>query len=245
MWRAAGGAIVRRVADPADTDAAGWEPGAPSLRAMAPGFVGGAAVPLAVYFLVRPHVRTDATALIIAGAFPAGWVFANWLRTRRVDPIGCIVLFGFLAGVGASELLGGSAFVLKVRDSAFTALFGIACLCSLVARRPMMFHIGKALSAGGDERRRAAYDELWQLPTVPRVFRLITVVWAVGLMGEAGVRVLLALTLPTGTFVAVSPAVFAVTFAVLFGFTVAYSRRARRRGEALLEETGQSFPVVA
>lgn len=222
-----------------------WEPGAPSLRNMAPSMIGGAAVPLAVYFLVRPHVHSDATALMIAGIFPAVWVIVEWVRQRRLDPIGLITLFGFLAGVGASELLGGNALVLKVRESAFTALFGVACLISLAARRPMMFHIGKALSAGTDPRRQAAYDELWTLPTVPGVFRRITVVWALGLIAEAAARVLLALALPTGVFLAIAPVAFGATFALLFGFTVVYSRRARRIGEELLADTGMTYPSVS
>lgn len=221
-----------------------WEPGAPSVRAMLPSLVGGAVVPLGVYFAVRPQVGSDATALIVAGIVPALWVAGGWLRNKRIDPIGSITLFGFLAGVAASELLGGNALVLKVRESAFTALFGVACLISLAAARPMMFHIGKALSAGADEQRRAAYDELWQLPTAPAVFRRITVVWAVGLIGEAGVRVLLALSLPTGPFLAVAPVLFFATFAALFGFTVAYSKRARRLGEELLADAGRLYPSV-
>ena len=127
-----------------------WEPGAPSLRAMGPGVIGGAVVPLAVYYAVRPHVSGDAPALIIAGAPAAAWVAVEWMRKRRIDPIGCIVLFGFIAGILASMALGGSAFVLKVRDSAFTALFGLACLSSLFWSRPLMFFIGRALSAGDD-----------------------------------------------------------------------------------------------
>ncbi len=179
-----------------------WEPGAPSLRAMGPGAIGGAVVPLAVYYLVRPHVNGDAPALMIAGAPAAAWVAFEWLRRRRIDPIGCIVLFGFVAGIIASLLLGGSAFVLKVRDSAFTAMFGLICLSSLWARRPLMFFIGRALSAGDDPAKTAAYDELWEMPTAPRTFRLITAAWGAGLIAEAGARVLLAVSLPTGPFLA-------------------------------------------
>src|SRR2546421_82560 len=151
-----------------------YEPGAPSLRAMAPSTIFGAIIPLGVYYAIRPHVSGDAAALAIAGAFPAGWVLVEWVRKRTLDAIGSITLFGFLAGIAASYLLGGNAFVLKVRDSAFTALFGLACLATLTMRRPMMFHIGKALSAGDDEKRRAAYDELYDLPTAPRTFAIIT-----------------------------------------------------------------------
>lgn len=221
-----------------------WEPGAPSLRAMAPGAIGGAVIPLAVYYAVRPHVGGDAPALVIAGVPAASWVAFQWVRTRRIDPIGCIVLFGFVAGILASVALGGSAFVLKVRDSAFTALFGLLCLGSLAFARPMMFFIGRALSAGDDPAKLAAYDELWTMPTAPRTFRLITAAWGVGLVVEAALRVLLAVVLPTGPFLAVSPVLGGVVIGGLFAFTVWWSKRARRIGEAEFAEHGLVYPSI-
>ena len=221
-----------------------WEPGAPSPRALAPSLVGGALVPLAVYYLVRSHVHGDAPALMIAGAPAAGWVLIEWARKRRVDPIGLIVLFGFVAGIVASVALGGSAFVLKVRDSAFTALFGLACLISLAGRRPAMFFIGRALSAGNDPEKLRAYDELYEMPTAPRTFALITLCWGVGLLVEAGMRVLLAVVLPTGAFLAASPVLAGVVFGGLFAFTIWFSKRARRVGEQLYEDTGMVYPSV-
>ena len=221
-----------------------WEPGAPSVRDMAPGVVGGALIPLAVYYSVRHHVHGDATALMIAGAPAAGWVAIEWARKRRLDPIGCITLIGFLAGVTASLLLGGNAFVLKVRDSAFTCLFGLVCLGSLTRGRPVMFYVGRALSAGDNPEKLAAYDELWTMPTAPRTFRIITAVWGVGLLAEGSIRVALAAILPTGTFLAVSPVLAAVMIGSMFGFTVWFSRRAREQGEAEFAETGLVYPSV-
>ena len=222
-----------------------WEPGAPSFRAMAPGVVGGAIVPLAVYYAVRPHTSGDAPALMIAGAPAAAWVAFEWVRHRRVDPIACVVLFGFVGGIIASLAFGGSAFVLKIRDSAFTAGFGIACLVSLAWPRPLMFFMGRALSAGDDPDKLAAYEELWKMPTAPRTFRIITATWGVGLLAEAGVRIALAMSLPTGPFLAVSPVLGATTIGGLFTFTVWFSKRARRRGEATFAEEGLVFPSVA
>lgn len=222
-----------------------WEPGAPSVRAMAPSTIFGAVIPLAVYYTVRRHVGSDATALVIAGAFPAAWVLVEWVRKRHLDAIGSITLFGFLAGILASYALGGNAFVLKVRDSAFTALFGVVCLVSTTWHRPLMFHLGKALSAGDDDERRAAYDELFTLPMARRAFVIITTVWGVGLLVEAGARILLAVELPTGTFLALSPVLAAVCFGAMFAFTLRYSKVARERGEALLADSGLSYPGVA
>jgi hypothetical protein len=221
-----------------------YEPGAPSLRAMAPSTIFGAIIPLAVYYIVRKHVSNDATALVIAGAFPAAWVLVEFARKRTVDAIGCITLFGFLAGIATSYALGGNAFVLKVRDSAFTALFGLVCLVSLSWHRPAMFHIGKALSAGDDKERRKAYDELFDLPTARRTFLIITAVWGVGLLLEATARIFLAVALPTGTFLAVSPVLAAICFGGMFVFTLRYSKLARKRGEELLADTGLNYPSV-
>jgi len=82
--------------------------------------------------------------------------------------------------------LGGNAFVLKVRDSAFTTLCGLACLGSLAASRPMMFFIGRTLSAGEDPEKVQAFNQLWELPSGARVFKVITLTWGVGLICEAG-----------------------------------------------------------
>lgn len=222
----------------------GWQPGAPSVRVIVPSIVCGALLPIGIYFLVRPHVSHDSTGLIYAAMAPAGWVLLQLIRTRRIDPIGMITLLGFLFGVVGSELLGGNALVLKVRESVFTALFGIACLASLGTRRPLMFYLAKELSAGGDAQRRAAYDELGDLPVARRVFVTITAGWGLGLIAEAGLRLLLAVSLPTGVFLAVAPIMAFSIYGTLFLLTVLYVRRARRLGQAELDAQGLSYPTV-
>jgi hypothetical protein len=218
--------------DPRD----GWEPGAPSLKAMGPSAIFGGLVPLGVYYLVRSHVGGDAPALAIAGVPAALWVTVEWIRQKRIDPIGAIVLFGFIAGLTVSYALGGSAFVLKVRDSAFTCLFGLACLISQFAgRRPLTFYIGRALSAGDDPIRRRAFDGLWEMPPARLIFLIINTAWGVGLICEAALRVLLALVLPTGPFLAASPAVSGVFLGGLAAFTIWISKWGRNRAEAAME----------
>ena len=86
--------------DPRD----GWEPGAPSLRAMGPSAIFGAVVPLGVYYLVRRYVGGDAPALAIAGVPAALWVGIEWIRQKRIDPIGAIVLFGKFAATQQGNL---------------------------------------------------------------------------------------------------------------------------------------------
>jgi hypothetical protein len=215
--------------DPRD----GWEPGPPSIRVFGRSAIFGALIPLAVYYLVRHQVGGDAPALAIAGIPAALWVVVNWLRRRTIDPIGLLVLVGFALGISVSFAMGGDAFVLKVRDSAVTAAFGALCLVSLwLSPRPLLFYLGRSMSAGDDPVKRGVYERLWELPSGRVAFRIITAVWGVGLIAEATVRVTLARVLPTGPFLAVSPVVTTVFIGGLFAFTLWYSRWTRMRASA-------------
>jgi hypothetical protein len=226
---------------PADPD---WVPGVPSLRDLWPSIVGGAVVPLGVYYLVRKHVHSDAQALIIAGVPSVLWIVVQLIRQRRVDPVAAVVLFGFAVGVITSTLLHGNAYVLKARDSVFTALFGIVCLVTIFThKRPAIFYVGRFLSAGNDPDKIAAFNDLHDLPTGEHTFKVLTIVWGIGLLIEASTRLVLAKVLVTGVFLAVSPVISAICLGSMFAFTVRYSNRARRLGESLLEE-GQSSPPV-
>ncbi len=204
----------------------GWQPGLPSVREHVPSVIWGAVVPLAIYFLIRTHVQTDTQALIIAGSFSTLWVLFQFVRQRRVDLVGVIVLSGFAIGVFSAELLGGNAYVLKVRDAFFTAIFGAVCVITVFThRRPAIFYVGRYLSAGQDPAKMAAYDELHDLPMGRHTFRVLSVVWGVGLVVEASTRMMLADLLPTGTFLAISPFITASSIGSLCAFTVFFSRR--------------------
>src|ERR1035441_1444854 len=77
-----------------------------------------------------------------------------WAQEQVIGAAGSLAPLQTLAYAAACTeqvRLGCAVFVLKVRDSAFTALFGVACLGSLAASRPMMFVIGRSLSAGDDQ----------------------------------------------------------------------------------------------
>lgn len=214
----------------------GWEPGLPPLRAVAPSAIGGAVVPLAVFYLVRSHVGSDAAALAIAGIPAALWVAVQWIRRRTIDPIGAIVLAGFVVGLSVSFALGGNAFVLKVRESAFTVFFGVGSLITArYGRRPLTFYLGRALSAGSDRQRIQLFDQLWEVPPARATFRIINLVWGFGLVFDATARVLLAANLSTKAFVGISPVIGFVFIGGMSLFTIWLTRRSRLRAPLIAE----------
>jgi hypothetical protein len=230
---------------PTPGDLGGWQPGIPSLREHLPSLIFGAALPIGVYFLVRGHVRTDTAGLIVAGCFSVAWIVIQFVRQRTVDVVGAIVLVGFAVGVLSSTLLGGNAYVLKVRDAFFTALFGIACIVTIFTHdRPALFYVSRYLSAGTDPDKVSAFDRLHEFPIGRHTFRVLSVVWGIGLVVEASTRLTLADMLPTGTFLAVSPFITATVIGTLFAFTALYSKRAQLAAAALVSDPGADRPAA-
>ena len=224
---------------PADPE---WQPGVPDVKELLPSFLWGAAVPIGVYFLVRHRVHSDAQALIIAGSFSVAWIVVQWVRQRKIDFVGAVVLFGFVVGVGCSVALHGNTYALKIRDAFFTALFGAACVITVFTHeRPTLFYVSRYLSAGNDPDKVSAYNRLLDHPTGRRTFAVLSVVWGIGLMAEAGLRMALADLLPTGTFVAVSPAITGPIIGSLFAFTIVYAKRAQLETMVMM----QALPQVA
>ena len=101
-----------------------------------------------------------------------------------------------------------------------------------------MFYLGRTFATGGDPERVAEFNELWDLPTVPRRFRVVTAVWGVGLVAEAVLRTVLALSIPTQSFLVISQIVNWTVLGGLLWFSVASTRAGERRVLALFEEAG-------
>ena len=76
----------------------------------------------------------------------------------------------------------------------------------------------------------SAFDRLHELPVGRHTFRVLSVVWGIGLVVEASFRLTLADVLPTGTFLAVSPFITARVIGSLFAFTVALHAARPGRG---------------
>jgi hypothetical protein len=205
---------------------AAWQPGIPTIREHLPSLVFGGAVPLGIYFLVRGHVQSDAQALILAGSFSVGWILLQFVRQRAIDVVGVAVLLGFAVGVISSTLLGGNAYLLKVRDGFFTLMIGVTCIVTLYTHdRPAFFYVNRYLSAGTDPDKVSVFDRLHEQPVGRHTFRTLSLVWGIGLVVEASTRLTLADVLPTSWYLVLSPFVTAIGIGGLFAFTVAYTKR--------------------
>ncbi len=148
--------------------------------------------------LTLEHVKS-VVALSLVSIFPLGATLVGWVRTRRVDILGALSFVFIVVGV-ATGLITGSPRFLLLKESAFTGIFGLVFLGSLLRERPVMFYFGRQFATGGDPDRVAAWDGLWQYPQFRHAQRVITAVWGIGWLADALVRVGLVFVLSVTLF---------------------------------------------
>jgi intracellular septation protein A len=209
------------------------------LRQLLPTLVFDVALPVIVFNLLARHGVETLWALAAGGVFPAVNNIRLWIVSRRIEPLGVIVI-GFLAIGTAVSLLTHSVFIGLIKASFLTAIFGLICLGSLFAERPLMFYVIRQFVAGDDPARLEWWDGLWQFAGFRRAQRLVTAVWGVAYLAEALLRVGFALILSPAQVVVASPVTGLATILALVAWTRRYLLAVRERR---LRELNRSPPV--
>lgn len=181
-------------------------------------------LPLAGFQLLIWRGVSAAAALSATAIFPVAGTLGGWVRERRTDVLGIISLLFIAAGLIASLVTGDPRLNL-MKGSLLTGAFGLAFLGSLFLPRPLAFYLGRQMMTGGEPALIARWDALWQYRGFREGNRVVSTAWGCGLLIEAGLRIVLALGLPTSAFMLVWPLVSYGIYAALLAWTVAYARR--------------------
>jgi drug/metabolite transporter (DMT)-like permease len=155
------------------------------------------AAPVLTYVLLRPHVQSDITALVIGAAVPAAYTAGVALWRHRLDAIGVFAIVCFGIGLLLVVATGGNELVFKIREDLWTGPLGLACLISVAARRPLLLVILQRVA-----RRNAEIAERLGDPHARRIPTVATGVIGLILLVHAVIVVALALTTSTTTFLA-------------------------------------------
>ncbi|WP_337832308.1 VC0807 family protein [Pseudonocardia sp. TMWB2A] len=189
------------------------------------------AVPVVVYDVLTDRGVGPVPALLAGSIGPLLDIGITWLRSRRIDEFGVLVLVFLVVGAVVG-LVFSDPRILLLKESATTGVLGLLLLGSLVLLpRPLMFWFGRRFATGGDPARVAWWDGLWQYAGFRRTQRVLTAVWGVVLVAEAVVRIVLTYRLPVATMVVVNAVVPLAVLGVLIGWTVLYARRAQAAGQ--------------
>ncbi len=201
----------------------------PSIRALMPSLIVDGLCPLVAYEVVMAWVpgTSQIVALGVGAIFPATNGVVSIVRRRRLDFIGAVVLVGLVVSIVATAI-SRDPRILLIRESFVTGALGLLSLISFLWPRPLMFYVGRQFSVGDDRAAIEAFDARWSVPGFRATFRVLTLVWAVGWIGEFALRVVMVWTLSIPEVLAISPFVFNGITLVLIAWTVAYVRRRRQ-----------------
>ncbi|MDV9188174.1 VC0807 family protein [Streptomyces sp. SR27] len=186
--------------------------------------------------LTENHGWSEFTALLAGSVWPVldSAIMVAW--RRKVDEFAVVTLV-FLVITALVSLIGAhTARALLIKDSGVTGLFGLLCLVTLLAPRPLMFYFGRKFATDGTPASTAWWNGMWQFEGFRSTMRTMTLVWGVAYVAEALVRIGLAYTLSTATMVTLSPLMIYGVLGVLGVWTAWFGKRraaegARRQAE--------------
>jgi hypothetical protein len=195
-------------------------------RALVASVLLNGAAPLLVYMLLRSRLG-DSGALACGAAIPVAWTLGVSVWRRRIDPIGVAGVCAYGIALLVLMVTGGNTLVLKLHEAIVTGPLGLACLVSVAVRRPLHLVVLRLMARTRPELREVARD-----PARRRTSAVITSLAGATLVVHFLALLALALSLPTGTYLAVSRPVGLAIIAVGALALVRYRGRLRRRHDA-------------
>lgn len=185
-------------------------------------------IPFATYMLVKSTLHTSDIVALSAGTIvPAILSLVRFVHSRSLDIMNIIIMISLVISIIVA-LIGGNPQILLIRESAFGALFGLVLLVSLLCPRPLFFYMMRHFRAGNDSAKVVAFDKRWEISAQRRAFRLVTLVWAVGMLAEFLLRVVMVFTLSIPAVLALSAIAFPAIYLSMAAWTFWYMARQQR-----------------
>ncbi len=192
----------------------------------------GLVMPLAAYMIIRAVIGSATGALAITEAVPATWLLINGITRRRIDPIAVVSTITVAIALAVYALTGGDPVALKLRRGAVTGTLGVAALASVALGRPLLLmvsqHVAK-LNPGRPDLAARLAD-----PDRRRVVTILTAIIGLTFTIDGASQITLALTVPTGSFVADSTGTRIVVLGTGLIVTIwylRYQKEQRERGQ--------------
>jgi hypothetical protein len=186
--------------------------------------------PYVIYTLTQAQLG-DVKALIASSVPPILWSILEFARHRRVDAISLLVLSGIALSLLA-VLGGGGAKFLQLRENLVSGAIGLLFLGSAAVGRPIFYYLVRAGMSRSPPAEGPSFDRIKDAPRFRRTLLVMTLVWGVVLIARTLLSVVLVFTLTIPQYLIAHPIVGYVSMGGVGLWTVWYTGRQRRLGQA-------------
>jgi len=169
-----------------------------------PTLVVSVVLPIAIFKTLEALGVAPIWALAAGCAPPVLNNLRVWIQSRRLDPVGIVMMASIASGPVAS-LISGEISSRIVTDCLLNSAWGLAFLGSLLFSRPAMFFIIRALVAADDASRTEIWNGLWRYGAFRSAMRSITAAWGAVYFIEVLIELGLARVLTADTVVTIAP----------------------------------------
>lgn len=184
------------------------------------------AAPIVVYYVLRREGASYELALLAGAMLPAVGSLVTLISQRRADPVATLMVVSMLSALVGSLIAGSPRFLLA-RDGLITGLWGAWFVASARGPRPAALLFARSLMENMSWFAARSWDVLWATePQFRRIWRASTVMWGVGLLLDAAIRVAISYTVAIDRVPALAGALYPATFVVVQIITNVYYMRA-------------------
>ena len=195
-------------------------------RALARQLILEMGLPLAGYYGLRAAGASAWLSVAAGSALAAPWLIYSAIRNRRFEATAALSL-SLVVASGVMSLVTGDPRLLLVRDSWLGALVGVWILATLMTQRPFVMITSRAIVVAKlGEAGAKAWEGRWDdEPAFRRHIRILSAIWGAVLLADAGVRIVLAYSLPIDAVPGVSTVQWLVVLGCLLVFHTWYVNR--------------------
>ena len=184
-------------------------------------------LPLVAYFIIRRLIGSSAGALAITDAVPSSWLLVVGISRRRIDPIAVISATTVMIALAAYALTGGDPLAIKLRRGAVTGTIGITGLASVAFGRPLLLLVAENVATLNPDRPELAAR--LADPGRRRGLMILTAIIAATFAVDGAAQTVLALTVPTASFVPDSTGARIAVLGTGAVLTIQYLRLQKKR----------------
>lgn len=179
--------------------------------------------PMILYYVFRAVGFNELFSLLLSAIPPLIHTLYGIIKHKKVDTIGAFILF-IIALSAAVSVISGDPRAILVRGAVLTGLIALWILSTIFLARPFIFRAMETLFPG----KRKILDELWREDAAFRsIWQRLTVLWGVGLLVDAVIRLGFAYTLPIDAVPALESVLQVVTNCGLQAVTQVWLIRSR------------------